>query len=175
MFWKGQSAVVYDEPTVRDYLSLTNGGESAFIWTAEYSDGTMISQFPTDLFTKFQTDPKSVPSVSLGMSVSKLDVSKVKEFFLIPTAHAKQSLPWLMPYRLIIRLDKGEKFISYRLCDLKMLMTPQGTTGVPVRICRHVLGLSQHVNGAQTKTFVVLSPSGIVTITSSEDVSYEGE
>jgi len=174
MFWKGQSAAVYSVPEVKDYLSMTNGGETMFLWAAEYNDGTVMTQFPLELFNKFQQDPDAVPALGLGISVSKLDVSKVKEFFLLPTAHAKKVLPWLTPYRLVINLAKGEKFISYRLCDRSTIMNQTGplSTG---KICRHVLGVSQYVNGAQAKTFTVISPSGLITLTSSEDISYEGE
>jgi hypothetical protein len=174
--WKGQSSSIYELPQVKEFLAISNGGESAYMWIAEYVDGTQHSQFPPEQFDKFQKDSSCMPSISLGKSVGKLDVAQVKELILVPTAHARAFLPWLTPVRLVVQPDKGEKFISYRLCDMSTIIrSTDGKAVGSARVTRYVVGISQYANGAQVKTFVVLSPSGLVTVTSTEDMSYEGE
>lgn len=172
--WQGQSKQAYEVPEVRDLLAHTNGGESFWLWAAEYDDGTVISQFDTDTMNQMLLDPLTVPSVNLGKSVNVLDVSRVKELILYPSAHARSVCSWLSPIRLVVNLKKGEKFISFRLQSRTVILNGTQEIGA-LRICRFVVGIVQHINGAAVKTFTIISPSGLVTVASSDDQSYEGE
>lgn len=174
--WEGQSYQLYNLPPVKEYLEVSNGGDTAYIWMAEYVDGTVLSQFSPELSYQFQADPAFVPVLESGLSIKELDEEQVKEFILAPTAHARQYLPWLTPVHIVIDRDKGEKFISYRLVySSSALFAPDGTPVGTGRVVRFVVGISREIEGVEFKVLTVLSPSGLVTVTSNDLISYEGE
>lgn len=150
------------------FLKATFQGKFAYLWVAVLSDGTEVKQFPDEAFDKLINDP-DVNGESLEpqrVSVDRLDVKKVKELYLFPSAAAKKFVH-LEPVRLIINIEAGEKFVSYWLTD----WNPD--TGV--YFTRHVVGISKLVNGKQAKFFAIIGPTGRVTIATDDNQSFDGE
>lgn len=149
-------------------LAATANGRYTFVWQALLEDGSVVSQFEDSLLQQILTAPELPANLEeQRVSVERLDVRKVKEFFLLPTGAARACNSCLSPIRLVVNLDAGEKFISYWLTD------SSPTTGQT--LSRHVVGLSKPVNGSAAKFFVIINPTGSQTIATDDNQSYDGE
>jgi hypothetical protein len=156
----------YSTPEANALLNATSAGRFAFLWKVTLDDGTVVTQFPAEVFDRYLTEPIAIVDEN-RTSVDRLDVRKVKELVLIPSAIGRTLAPWLSPVRLVVDLEAGEKFISFWSVDREMISG--------FEIARHVVGISKPLNGNQAKFFVVVSPSGNITVATKEDLSFEGE
>lgn len=157
-------------PGAATFMDATDVNQLSFTWEALYQDGTTIRQFDDINFIRALQDEDFVPPQDQIVSTDRLDKKQVVEFLLYPIAFTRKRCPWYENvYRVILRPEQGERIICKWLTDF------EPNSGYKVR--RHVLGIA-HVDAEENptnKVFLVLSPSGAVTITASEDVSFEGE
>lgn len=162
----------YATPEGMDYLNRTNGGMFSFVWVARYNDGTIMRQLEPKIMKQALDNPDFVVPKHLVQSVSKLDVRKLQEFLLLPTALSQKEAPWLKEVRLKIDLKAGEKFISYWLTDYALQKEDPRR---PTYLRRHVVGISKTLNGTQAKFLTIISVSGKVMVCTNENQSFEGE
>jgi hypothetical protein len=149
-------------------LATTNGGMMMFAWEACLEDGTVIRQFGDVVFSRAMTDEDFVPSEDSRLSVDTLAKERVSQFRLHPIAFVKKNCPWFQqPIVVRLNLKRDERLTSFWETDF----TP--TTGYTLR--RTVIGLKSKVSGEEISTFVVLSPSGQITICGDTNQSFEGE
>jgi hypothetical protein len=149
----------------RKVLQETEYGKLLFVWQALLDDGSVVEQFESHIMMRVVKDPRFIPLMTLAISTSTLDRSRVKKFTLTPTAYANVFTPWFKdPIECNIRLDQGEKFICNWLTDENL------TLGI--KISRTVIGIETK---SGERFLTVLSPSGKVTLGSTTNMSYEGE
>lgn len=145
-------------------LDSTQNGRTLFIWEAAV-DGIVLKQFDDHIWMRALRDISFVPKLELGYSTDILKGKRVESFLLLPTAFTRNAVPWFNnAFHVYLRPDKGEKLVAHWLVDV---VQPIG-----VEVARYVLGIE---NASGDKILTVISPSGKVTLSSTEDVSYEGE
>jgi hypothetical protein len=148
----------------KDVISATAEGKLLFIWEAIYDDGKPVWQFEEHIVMRALADDSFIPKLELAISTSHLDPKLVKKFILHPIAFAKKRTPWFqMDFECNIRRELGEQFLGHWLTDWN--------TTLGVRFSRQVIGLRT----AEGDFYVVVSPSGKVTLGTTMNMSYEGE
>ena len=146
-------------------LQATDGGRTLYAWEAFHSDGSIVRQYDEITFFRALSDSSFAPPIDRIISISKIYPEKLKEFFLWPTAFALNNSPKLskVPIRLVINPAKGEKLICQWCTDINI------TTGGELR--RQVVGIEKDGH----KVMFVISPSGVMTMATNDDISFEGE
>lgn len=158
----------YATEKAQSLLSATNGGMMMFIWEATLEDGTVIRQFDDVNFSRAMTDEDFVPPEDSRLSVDALAKERVSQFRLHPIAFVKKNAPWFQqPIVVNLRLERDERLTSFWETDF----SPR--TGYTLR--RTVVGLKRKVGDEEISTFVVISPSGQITICGDTNQSFEGE
>ena len=156
----------YASPEGQKVLSRTEDGKLLFAWRALYDDGNPIYQFEEHIMLHMMNDGDFIPDISLALSTNHLDRERVCLFSLLPNAFAKIHTPWFnAPMDCFVHLNEGERIIANWLTDVSP------TSGI--RISRSVVGIEDIKTGRKFMT--VISPSGKVTLSSTTNVSYEGE
>lgn len=157
----------YRDAWYKDHTAImiaTDYGRTMFVWQAKYADGTTIRQYDEINFMRAIGDPNFIPSIDHIISNREADPERVVEFKLFPIAYVRTRCPWFAhSYRLVIRPEKGERYIFHWCVDHNT------TTGQTIK--RQVIGIE---NSGQS-TYFVISPSGAMTIAQTEDLSFEGE
>lgn len=158
----------YASAKAQEILARTNGGMLMFTWEAVLEDGTVIRQYDDVTFTRSVTDEDFVPPEDSRLSVDALQRERVSQFRLHPIAYVKKNCPWFQqPLVVSLRLKRDERLTSFWETDY----TPR--TGYTLR--RTVIGLKRTVGTEEVSTFVVVSPSGQITICGDTNQSFEGE
>lgn len=158
----------YATEKAQQVLSRTNGGMMMFVWEAILEDGRVIRQFDDVNFSRAITDEDFVPPEDSRLSVDTLEKEHVSQFRLHPIAFIKKNAPWFQqPIVVNLRKGRDERLTSMWETDF----TPR--TGYSLR--RTVLGMKRKVGNEEISMFVVLSPSGQITICSDTNQSFEGE
>lgn len=158
----------YATEKAQQILAATNGGMLMFAWEAILEDGRVIRQFDDVIFSRAITDEDFVPPEDSRLSVDALGKERVSQFRLHPIAYVKKNCPWFQqPVVVSLRLARDERLTSLWETDF----SPR--TGYTLR--RTVIGIKRKVGEEEVGTFVVLSPSGQITICSDTNQSFEGE
>lgn len=158
----------YATEKAKQLLARTNGGMLMFVWEAILEDGRVIRQFDDVNFSRAMTDEDFVPPEDSRLSVDALGKERVSQFRLHPIAFVKKNAPWFQqPIVVSLNLKRGERLTSFWETDF----SPR--TGYTLR--RTVVCLKRTVGTEEISTFVVLSPSGQITICGDTNQSFEGE
>jgi hypothetical protein len=146
------------------FMQATAGGLLMFVWEARYDDDRIVRQFDDVNWSRAMADADFVPSEDLRLSVDALEKEHVSQFTLFPIAMTRKRIPWFQQ-SLEVHLDlpRGDRFVSYWLTDY----TPR--TGYTMR--RTVIGIERD----GIKLLTVISPSGKISVCSTDNISFEGE
>jgi len=146
-----------------ELMKSTDCGRLLFMWEATYRTGETFRQYDDITFFRGLTDESFIPPIDRIISTKDLDNEKVQLFCLYPTAHTRRHFPYFQKeYRVAIRPE--EKFIFQWEVDV---VFPVGNT-----LRRTVIGIEF---SDSKRVYFVISPNGVMTMTTSVDVSYEGE
>lgn len=160
----------YQTSAGKEYLAATNNGQLSFVWEAVYDDGTLYHQYDEITFLRCLKDSSFNPPSEDIVSTERLDKKRVVKFSLIPTAFTSLHCPWFQrPYSVVLRPHLGERLLAYWSTDWR----PQ--TNYTLR--RQVIGI-QKVNPDEievTRVIFVISPSGLMTMATNDNVSFETE
>jgi len=154
----------YATDEARHILKATGDGMLLFTWKAVLRSGLEVAQFQFIEFLRALKDEQYVPPIGERISASELPKEEVSAFVLFPIAMTRKYCPWFQkPIVVTLDLEAGDRFIAHWLVD----HTPK----TDYKIHRHVVGIER--DGVKFST--VISPSGLITIVTNENQSYEGE
>ena len=147
-----------------ELLQRTDFGRQMFTWSALYADRSLHLQYPEVFFYRTLTDSEFVPPTSEIVSVDRLDKEQVVEFTLYPIAITRKICPYFSrDIRTVINLQKGERLQTNWCTDYN--------ANSQELLRRQVVGIRRGDNLVLT----VFSPTGGITIATTEDVSFDGE
>lgn len=150
------------------FLRATNDGQLMFVWEATFRNGHTVRMYEDLAFERCLIDPDYVPPVDLRRSTDLLDRDKVRGFMLYPIALTKKVHPKCEIIGVKIDLSIGERFVHHWLTDY----VPK--TGRYLR--RTVVGVERSPKDSRERfDLYVVSPSGAIMKTPTEDISFEGE
>ena len=167
----------YSTPAGLTFLSATNRNQLSFIWEAQYKDGTRLYQFDEITFLRALQDESFIPPADQIVSTDRLDKKQVVHYELHPIAYTMKECPWFQrSYRVNLRPEKGERLLAYWCTDYQV------NTRIELR--RHAFGIKivnpfcLEENGEEkelSRTVFIISPSGNMVLSSSDNLSIEGE
>lgn len=160
----------YRSPECQKLFSETDFGRYMFIWEAILDDGSVLRQFEDIAFERALTDPDFTLPAELRLSTDIIPRDKVVEFALFYTAKTRAVCPWFVGdclCRLYLHPEKQE-LLAYWLVDHHI----QGGPGVS-ELVRQVVGWKHKETGK--KKLVIISPSGAMSESDTDDGSWEGE
>jgi hypothetical protein len=161
----------YATEEAKHVLQVTDDGMFLFVWRAVLRSGLEVNQFQPIELSRALSDEQYVPPGELRISSSELPKEEVESFSLYPIAVTRKYCPWFQkPIVVKLDLEAGDRFISHWLVTHTLgYHTAAGV--MDFRLRRHVVGIER--DGVYFST--VISPSGLITIVTDENQSYEGE
>lgn len=167
----------YQSEDARFVMSATDKGKQLFTWEGFYQDGAVIRQYDEVAFYRALTDVDYVPDQARLVSTGALDKKKTVKFILHPIALTRKHCPWFPhPYTVSVRPEVGERLLAFWEVDYR----PRDG----FKLFRHAIGI-QLVdpkvvldNGDEkeiSRSVLVFSPSGSITLAGTTNVSFEGE
>jgi hypothetical protein len=161
----------YQSEDAKFVMNATDKGKQAFTWEGFYRDGTVIRQYDEIAFYRALTDSEYIPDQGRLVSTAALDKEKTVKFVLHPTALLRKRCPWFPhPYTVVIRPEVGERLLAFWEVDYR----PRDGW----KVYRTAVGVQltdQVFKKEISRTVLVFSPSGSITLAGSTNVSFEGE
>lgn len=155
----------YESPEGSALMVATLGGKFIFMWEAVLGDGSVLRQFDDFAFQRALIDDEFVPPDNIRLSTDIIPRDKVVEFRLLPIAMTRK-LTQHFQQPIVLKLDPEKYSLIAR-----WLVDHDVRSGR--KVYRHVIGFTPRDGGLDELT--VISPSGKIVQTSTEDLSYEGE